>query len=454
MSKMTSLERTFIELAREWLGEEMLTGGSRRCLFTTALTAWLMIAQKLIPRGTLSKVVHLLKGGMLREDTCRMMVGRRIDVLSVGSGTGGLSRARSRLKMEVVEELSDLIYEEATRETSGTGRWKGRAIYIQDGTTIPVQNTAELRRRYEPCQNERGERTPAVRVVVVHNLVSGLAVRPEFDSLRVSEQELARRMYERLEPASILLGDENFGVFSSVYWALRGGHDVVARLQGKRAQKILGRTVPPSCDERVIWTPSHRDRGTNPNIPEDAMIAGRLLSVQLHAPGYRPTPFLFFTTDMDLSIEDVLELYRMRVRVETDIRHLKGNFRLDVLMTKSVAMVAKELLLGVAAYNLLRVCIHRGAQAIGVEPRRVSLSRASDLLHSLAALYLRDPTKEMQKKIQALFLRDLKQSLLPNRKKARVEPRKLVRSSARRFQTLLTSRSEERTAILKEGLGK
>lgn len=451
MSKATSLEQTFVELAQEWMGEELLTGGSRRCLFTTALTVWLMIAQKLIPRGTLSKVVHLLKGGMVQDDACRRLVGRRIDVWNVGSGTGGLSRARSRLKQEVVEELSDFIYKEGTRETSGTSRWKGRAIYIQDGTTIPVQNTAELRNRYEPCQNERGERTPAVRMVTVHNLVSGLAVRPEFDSLRVSEQELARRMYERLEPASILLGDENFGVFSSVYWALQCGHGTVTRLQGKRAQKILGRAVPLSCDECVIWTPSRRDRGTNPAIPAEAAIAGRLLSVQLSAPGYRPTPFLFFTTEMDLSIEDVLELYRMRVRIETDIRHLKGNFRLDVLTTKSVSMVAKELLLGVAAYNLLRVCIHRGAQAIGVEPRRVSLSRASDLLQALATLYLRNPSKENKAKIHSLFLRDLKQALLPNRKKARIEPRKLVRSSARRFQTILTSRQQERIGILRGG---
>jgi hypothetical protein len=454
-----TLESTFVELAREWLSDEVVrTGGKRRCVFTAALTVWLMIAQKVIGRGTLSKVLQLLQRGLIEPSVMRSSGTKGVPYRGkLSNSTGGLSRARSRVTVKMIEELSDLLYERATEELSAVAAavgqasylFKGRAVYVQDGSTVALPNTAELRARFAPCKSGHGEHFPMLRFVTVHHLTSGVALRPEYDSLKVSEQELARRLYKRLEPSSLLLGDENFGVFSTVFGAQEEGHHVLVRLQEKRASKILTRLPPSGCDERVVWTPSRADRATTPCLPHGAELKGRLLCVTLYAPGFRTTPLYFFTTALDLSVDEVVKLYSMRVRIETDIRHFKRSLELDSLTTKSVEMVEKEFLLAISAYNLIRVCIARGAALIGVEPRRVSFTKASEFFQTLAIVYLKSPkSKSTQKELYHWYLKGLRQVLLPERRKTRIEPRKLARAAPRDFPAMTKSRKEERLAIV------
>ena len=79
----------------------------------------------------------------------------------------------------------------------------------------------ELCEAYPPGSNQHGEgHWPIVRVLVAHDVHTGLAMRPQWGPMygpkAVSEQGLLEQAIEQLPSGSTVMGDANFGVFSGV----------------------------------------------------------------------------------------------------------------------------------------------------------------------------------------------------------------------------------------------
>ena len=75
-------------------------------------------------------------------------------------------------------------------------------------------------------------------------------------------------------------------------------------------------------------------------------------------------------------------MYGHRWNIETDLRSLKQEVRLHMIEAKSKAMVQKELVLAVAAYNLTRATMNQAASALQCNPRQLSYSLAQDTLNA------------------------------------------------------------------------
>ena len=92
--------------------------------------------------------------------------------------------------------------------------------------------------------------------------------------------------------------------------------------------------------------------------------------------------------------------------------------RLHSLTAKSVDMVAKELVLGIAAYNLVRGTMAAAAHVAGIEPRQLSFSRVQDVVNAslpnLAAA--KDDPQEYQRLLDRM-LRRAAQCKLPRRQR-------------------------------------
>jgi len=58
------------------------------------------------------------------------------------------------------------------------------------------------------------------------------------------------------------------------------------------------------------------------------------------------------------------------------LRSLKQTVRLHSLTARSLDMVAKELVLGLAAYNLVRATMYAAPRGAGLGPRQLSFLRA------------------------------------------------------------------------------
>jgi len=124
---------------------------------------------------------------------------------------------------------------------------------------------------------------------------------------------------------------------------------------------------------------------------------------------------LYFFTTLELPPEQIAELYGYRWNIETDLRSLKQTVHLHSLTAQSVDMVAKELVLGVAAYNLVRGTMYAAAHAAGIDPRQLSFSRVQDVVNAGLPNLAAADSPEAYQRVLDRMLRRAAQCQLPRR---------------------------------------
>jgi hypothetical protein len=321
-----------------------------------------------------------------------------------------------------------------------------RKIVVIDGTTICLERTKDILQEYKAQGNQFGEyHHPDALVVLATDLYSGIGVTPMFapkiGKESKSEQVLAGEIFDALEEGTLVVGDRSFGIFSVISNAQKKKKTVLFRLTDSRAGKFLkNQKKTGELDIPITWNKSKDDQLLHPQDPLE--VKGRFIRAVLRRNGYRNMELLFFTTSED-SVEELVSIYGRRVDIETDIRSLKHVLNSDRILVKSRDMVAKEILLRVTAYNLVRESIAQMAVLVGLAPRQVSFSRALRFIHILGyKIQTAQTTAEREALFQKLLIR-IRQARLPTRSKPRHEPRQLTRKTAR-FPLLKTSRKKAR----------
>lgn len=441
-SEPMSLEKLFVEMIDRG-EEELFLTRSRDGIFAPALVMYLEMSRRISGGSSLETVLGQLHEGSADEIIARNHRGVKARELSANSG--GLCRARQRLKLEQVESACNLISSELLRLSGGT-RWHGKRAYLLDGTSFTVRRTKESFAKYSPKKDSRRvPQTSQVKCSCIVDLFTGVAVSPGFGPLAgadaVGETTLGKQMLERLAEPGVVIADAGFGIFGVTWAAHKRKHDVLVRLSKTRAAYIKGaRLESNDFDAAVQWRV--KDRKNHPEIPEDATISGRLIKKTIRRDGYRPLTLFFFTTTQE-RVEELLALYLQRERIENDIRSLKYTLGMELLSGKSPAVLEKELLLGVAANNLVRAVAAFAAKRLNIEARRISFSRAVDYTRIFGNKLRNAHSTKEQESIIEQFCKALYQTKLPNRTARRLEPRKVARERSV-FPLMKKSRQEER----------
>jgi len=183
----------------------------RRGVYCAQVVLWLMMLQRLHRVGTLSAAVQLLlqgAAGPLLQD-CRRVRQRRIS-----ARTGGFSQARRRLPAVLCRQVSREITEQL-RQMVGPSAGNAARAYLLDGSSIELEHSRELVDRYPPAQNQYGRsHWPVLRIVVLHELDSGLAEEPQWGPMygpqAESEQALAEKGMDRLPAYAVIRGRPQF----------------------------------------------------------------------------------------------------------------------------------------------------------------------------------------------------------------------------------------------------
>ncbi len=396
-------------------------------VYTLAVVVWLMISQWVQGHTPLDRAVSELLPGLPASfwpNPCKRLLDCQNNQASLSGNTAAYNTARQQLPSVVVESCCDHIFQQLTAETRGYLPSLDRPAFIFDGTSVELPPTEALRRAYPPGSNQHNSsHWPLLRMLVAHDLQTGLALRPQWGPLNgpqaVSEQQLLEAAIERLPEASLVMGDSNFGVFSVAYAAQQRGHAVLLRLTAQRAIPLAGRPLQDGIDLPITWKPSRWDRSRHPHLPQNACVHGRLL-VCLVQPSNGPTPFLLaLFTSWNATPTQILEVYGQRWGVETDLRTLKGTLHLEQLRCTTPEMVAKELDLAMAAYNLIRAVIYLAAQQAGLPPRSFSFSRVCHLIQAFAPLLAAAQTPEECQAITDRLLHYVRQARLPKRTRKR-----------------------------------
>ncbi len=381
-------------------------------VYKTSVVIWLMLFQRLNPQSSLSDaVLHFTQTAPAELKTNKRLREGRLSIK-----TGSYSDARHRLTLEVAHWFEDRVSASIIDSTAPT--FKDRRVFLVDGTTFSLAPTPELQAAYPPASNQHGEGVwPIAYVVMGHELSSGAAVRPEIGAMygenAVSETYLAQALMKRLPPKSIIMADAGYGIFSTAYHAHRNGHNFVLRLKKDRFNRILKTaelvsSTANSKSYKVQWTPSAKERATNPDIPADCALSAMIHELKIGEES------LYIAEDLHATAQQLRDLYWQRNDVEVDIRNIKTVLGTENMRAKSVEMFHKEFAMAMVAYNLTTQLRREAAKIANCAPRKISFTGVwSVYRHMLQGIEVRDPSEWQAQLERALHYAS--KLTLPNR---------------------------------------
>lgn len=430
--------------------DALLRGASiapRAGIYTGSVVVWLMIAQRMQPNATLAEAVRLIRTE--RAQALLDQASARVRKKRIGRSTGGYSQARTRIPLEVVESIADRL-NEAVLTVRATPKTR-RDVFVLDGTTVRVTHTKDNLQWYPQYENQYGRaHYPLVRICVATNPETGVTVRPSFGPYSgrdaVSEIGLANPILERLPKRSIVIADRYFGCFRFVNAAKRNSHDVICRLKEQNAQSLIGGPLKGSGEESFEWAPSAHEQKLYPELVTHS-VKGKIVWCPLEQTNKKKQRFVLFTT-LDLPVQEIFKLYRQRWNVETDLRDIKTTLAMNFIDAKTPDMIAKEIILGLCAFNLIRHMITTAAIAAKLKSRRFSFTAVIGQVHAIAAAALADVPNEKLQTTLVRELTDFSGLLLPTRASPRFsEPRKVWQREQRTVFVGGSSRAAERSKL-------
>jgi len=418
----------FQELLPATFFDQAQTESGGKChnrVFSPLVVLWLLVAQRLHGGASLqAAVLELLQGlpASFWPRPCKRIRDWREHGKTPSSHTGAYNQARQALPLSIVEKSCDHIFQQLVAQIGPPDIEDAPRAFLLDGSSR-MAHTPELCKPYPPGSNQHGEsHWPLLRVVVAHDLQTGLAMRPEWGAMHgdqaVSEQALLEKAIDRLPVRATVIGDANFGVFSVAYVATQRQHPVLLRLTADRARRLAGEALHDGIDRVVSWRPSRFDRSSHPELPADACVQGRLLVRQVQ-PNNGDAAFLLALFTTLPSSTEVFQLYGKRWAIETDLRTLKSTLCLDQLTCSTPDMVAKEIDMGITAYNLVRALIGFASEQSGIPPRGYSFTKVRLILQTFAPALANAPNQPAAQRIMHQIMTYVQQSKLPRRRRKR-----------------------------------
>ena len=394
-------------------------------VFTPLVVMWLLLWQRLHGAAPLQDaVLDLLQElpACLWPNPCKRVRDWQESGKAMSGHSAAYNQARQRLPFSVVSQSGDRIFDQLMAQMAGSGDPRSRPAFVLDGTSMRMAPRPAVVERFPRASNQYGEsHWPVMRVLVAHDLQTGLAMRPQWGPMygpeAVSEQRLLESAIERLPANSTVIGDSNFGVFSVALTASQKGYPVVLRLTAERARSLARGELQDGMDRHLVWTPGKGDRKSHPDLPLEACVSGRLIVRQVQPEDGGEAFLLYLFATLPDSVEEILELYGQRWLIETDLRTLKSQLRMEQLSCATPEMAAKEIVMGVAAYNLVRAVIALAAQQSGLPPRQYSFTRAARILESFAPKIANAGSPEEAKRHYDRMMYYLQQAKLPSRKR-------------------------------------
>jgi hypothetical protein len=313
--------------------------------------------------------------------------------------TEAYCQARARIPLAIYQRLLDET-SRAARHSCVTPRWHGHRTFLVDGSSFSMPDTDELREHFgQPGQQRLGCGFPVAHWLTMFDAHSGLLVRQLAAPLRTHDLSCVSQLHPELESEDVLVGDTAFS--SYVHLALL----LQAKLQGvfpvhqrqlvsfRQDRKLVGGrpkgTVATHAANRLVRKlgkydqvveyrkpkirPQWISREAYRALPETIVVRELRYFTKLR--GGRTRVITLVTTLIDAQeypAEALAELYGQRWQIETNFAHLKTTMRMDVLRSKTVAGVRKELAVFAIVYNLVRLVMWKAAQREQIRVQRIS----------------------------------------------------------------------------------
>lgn len=368
--------------------------------------------------------------------------------------TSAYCRARAKVPVVVIRRLAVQVADRCEDLVPDEWLWKGRHVYLVDGTTVTMPDTADNQAEYpQSSQQEEGLGFPIARMVLLLSLatamVGGMAMGP-YAGKETGETALLRELFDRFERGDVVLADRYYCSYFMIALLQERGIDLVTRQHQRRHTDFRRGQRLGQGDHIVEWQrpakPEWMDQETYDRMPEQLRM--REVKVQVDQPGFRVESFVVVTTLTDAdeySHDDVAELYHKRWLSELDIRSIKISLDMDMMRCKSPEMVRREIWTCLLAYNLIRKTMLESALGAGRSPRQLSFTAA---MQKIAASWITVSTcdESTSMLLIEIHLKDMAKHEVGNRP-GRAEPRAKKRRP-KAYPLLTKTREEAREELL------
>lgn len=320
-------------------------------------------------------------------------------------------QARARLPLTVLERLLELIIGKLQNEDFARHKWRGHRVFLVDGSSVSMPDEAVLQEEFPQSSSQReGCGFPNAKLMALFNLSSGMVVKLLSKPLRSHDLSHVAELHEYLQPEDILVGDRAYCSFQhfsrlmarGVHLVIRKHHMIISDFTPGRQHQLPEEPEHTGIvrsrwiravgkkDQIIEWfrprsRPTKMTREEYYSLPSSLTI--RELHYQILARGYRSREIILFTSllnEQKYPAKKIAELYGMRWQIETNLNYLKTTLGMDVLRTKSVDNIRKELIVYCIIYNLIRLVMLEAALRLKLPLQRISFIDATRwLLESL-----------------------------------------------------------------------
>jgi Transposase DDE domain len=354
-------------------------------IFSPLVTLWVFLGQVL-------SADHSCRAAVARLIAHRLSRGQR----PCSAQTGAYCQARQRLPEKFFSTVACSVGRALDAKADKRWLWKGRRVYLFDGTTVTMPDTPENQQDYPQVYNQKpGLGFPIARLGAVISLACGAVVNLGFCQYAgkgQGEVSLLRRLWDVLLPGDVLLADSLTSNFTNIVLLQSRGVALVSRLNKahRTADFRRGRRLGPD-DHVVQWRKPTSIRSldwqTYKALPESITV--RETRIRVRQPGFRTREIVVVTTLLDpeqASKEELASLYRARWNNELDLRSLKSAMQMGELRCQTPELVRKEVWTHILAYNLIRTVMAQAAARHDVAPRTISFTGAMQTLEAFQPL--------------------------------------------------------------------
>lgn len=400
-----------------------------------------------------------------QDHSCRAAVARLIahrvsQGQSACSGeSGAYCQARKHLPEKFFSLVACLVGRNLDSRADSNWLWKGRRVYMFDGSTVSMPDTSANQKAYPqiPTQ-EPGLGFPIARIGAITSLSCGAILSLGFCRYAgkgQGEVSLLRRMWDILSPGDILLADSLMANWAGIAMIQQRGLELVSRLNKSNRKADFRKGIRLGKDDHLVRWPKPTaikslDWKSYRSFP--AFITVREVRVRVQRKGFRSRIIIVVTTLLDAkqtTKEDLASLYRARWNNELDLRCIKSTMQMGILRCKTPELVRKEVWTHVLAYNLIRTIMAQAASEHAIEPRTISFK---GVLQTMEAF---QPLLDFQGQQRAQLRQELYDRILlaivghrVGDRPDRIEPR-LRKRRHRKYLPLLKSRRETKLDMIK-----
>ena len=394
---------------------------SRQRIYTPKLTFLTFLSQTLTPGASCRTAVRQVKAYYQSQPLRRR----------VSPDDSPYCQARARLDPQELIAIRGELAQRMDRALP-TGDWAwGRPVKVVDGTCLSLPDTAENQAAYpQPSSQTPGCGFPQLRLVSLFSLDTGALLERARGQYTTSEVHLFRKLWPRLVPGDLVLGDRLFGFYTALAELPQRGIDAIFPLNAQRDQDFRRGRRLGHHDRLMTWfKPPKRPAGITPEqwALVAAQIVVREVKITIHHPQCRVKQVVLVTTLLDpkaWSRKKLAELLRRRWQVELNFDDLKTTLQMGRLSCLKPAMIHRELEMHLIGYNLTRALMLEAALGGQVPLYRLSFKGTLDTIREFSVSLVRVPLSHQHKRqtIYREMLATIARDLVPERP-GRREPR-------------------------------